>query len=98
MSLRYKFGVVALSGVALLLLATCIHAFLPAVATSKLARVTPGTTRADAERILGRPVQILIPSAFGAETWRYEVSLRFGWVDVFFDDQGRVIEHNYERF
>ena len=93
-NLKQKFGVVG----AVLVLCLCVHAFLPPVAASKLSQLTPGTTQVDAKRILGRPVQVLSPSAAGAETWRYQVSLRFGWVDVFFDGQGRVIDHNYERF
>ena len=87
-----------IAGAAVLPLALCIHAFLPPVPHSKLARLAPGTTRNEAEKILGRPVAVLRPAAIGAEAWRYQVSLRFGWVDVFFDEDGRLIEHNYERF
>ena len=93
-----KIVMIAFSGMALLIVALCIHALLPPVAHSKLVRLTPGTPRTEVERILGRPAEVLIPSAFGAEAWRYQVSLRFGWVDIFLDDQGRVIGHNYETF
>ena len=86
-------GAVALAGVAI-----GIHIFLPPVSPSKLAWLSAGTSRGDVERILGPPTDVLKASVLGAEAWRYHVPLRFGWVDVFFDEQGRVLEHNYERF
>jgi hypothetical protein len=73
-----------------------VHAFLPPVAHSKLAPLTKDTTRYEVELILGKPASV-IPAVFGDEAWRYETKLRFGWVDVFFEN-GKVIEYNYERF
>ena len=92
-----KFLVVA-ALVALPFVVLCVHAFLPPVSASKLARLTKDTTQAEAERILGRPVEVLKPSVFGQEAWRYQTALRFGWVDVFFDEHGHVMDYNYERF
>ena len=76
----------------------CVHAFLPPVSTGKLAHLNKGTPQKEVERILGRPKEVLKPSVFWEEAWRYQVSLRFGWVDIFFDKQGTVMHYNYERF
>jgi hypothetical protein len=75
-----------------------IHAFLPPVSKSEISRVTAGTPAAQVERTLGRPAVVLEQALFGSEAWRYQVPLRFGWVDVFFDDERRVIHHNFEMF
>jgi hypothetical protein len=71
---------------------------MPPVSASRLAKLVRGTTKADAEQILGRPAEVLRPAVFGSEAWRYRTPLRFGWVDVFFDERGRVMEYNYEKF
>ena len=74
------------------------HAFLPPVAASKLAQLSKGIAEADAERLLGKPREIITPSAFGAVTWRYQVPFRFGYVDLFFEQDKRLSSYNYERF
>jgi len=79
-------------------IALCVHVFLPPVSGAKLAQVSKGTPQIDVARTLGRPDEVLKPSVFGEEAWRYQTRLRFGWVDIFFDKEGRVIEYNYERF
>lgn len=76
----------------------CVNAFLPPIAASKLERLTQDTTQVEVERILGRPAQVFKPSGFNQESWRYQTPLRFGWVDVYFDEHGNFREYNYERF
>ena len=78
--------------------AIALHVLIPPVPYSKLDRLAAGIARSDTERLLGKPRAVLSPSAFGAVTWRYSVPFRFGWVDVFFDERGRVLSHNCERF
>ena len=89
---------VAIAVMVLVPISLCVHVFLPPVSHSKLSRLSQGATLAEAKQLLGTPVAVITPSAFGAQTWRYQVPLRFGWVDLFFDERGQLIEHNYERF
>lgn len=81
-----------------LFVALCIHAFLPPVPEARLSQISRGLPQANVERILGRPVERQNWSIHGGEMWRYNTPLRFGWVDVFFDKDGDVVEYNYERF
>ena len=75
-----------------------IHAALPPVRESRLRELVEGrTTRVEATRLFGTPTSIS-RSATGRQHWHYSVALRFGYLDMIFDESSRLVNYNYERF
>ena len=99
---RRKSSVAAWAGV-IAIIALCVHAFLPLVSKSKLARLQVGMSREAVAGLLGLPTKIAAskekkPGAFGPESWHYEMVMRFAYMDVSFDAQGCLTGFNYEEF
>jgi len=69
----------------------------PAVPQRKLDKLTASMSQVDAERLLGRPTEVFKWDD-GTIVLRYTSSFHSGWVDVFFENDGRYREYNYERF
>lgn len=71
--------------------------FSPAVPKRKLDRLTASMSQADAERLLGRPTKSFNRND-GTIVLRYTSAFHSGWVDIFFQTDGRYRYYNYERF
>ena len=69
----------------------------PAVPQRKLDKLTASTSQPNAERLLGRPTESFKWDD-GTIVLRYTSAFHSGWVDVFFEKDGRYREYNYERF
>lgn len=88
---------IALAAVVLLAIAGMISFLSPAVSQRKLDKLTPSMSQQDAERLLGRPVESFTWND-GTIVLRYTSAFHSGWVDVFFETDGRYRDYNYERF
>ena len=83
------FAFLVLLGVGMLGLRVCNDTIGPVVSPSSLRRVTPGMTKTQVLRALGKPQTIV-----STKEWEYSRSESTGWGDVYFDDNGRVTSVN----
>lgn len=88
---------IILTAFALLASVGVISFLAPAVPQRQLDKLTAGISQQDAERLLGRPTECFTWSD-GTIVLRYTSAFHSGWVDVFFESNGRYREYNHERF
>ena len=65
--------------------------FGPVISRSTLAEIEPGDSKHRVRELLGSPNGTITP-----QSWGYERSFNPGWVTVYFDKDGRVMEVNDE--
>jgi hypothetical protein len=94
---RHQTTWIVLAGFVLLAITGSISFLSPAVSQRKLDKPTASTSQQDAERLLGRPTESFTWND-GTIVLRYTSAFHSGWVDVFFERDGRYREYNYERF
>ncbi|MCG6157294.1 hypothetical protein L1A08_15940 [Rubinisphaera sp. ICM_H10] len=93
------FGLKGLLTVALIVIAVhTTNCYLsPPVSQSKLDSLSVGMELSEVELLLGAP-QHRIVGVDGSTVLRYSSKFRSGWIDVFFERNGRYTEYNYEQF
>jgi hypothetical protein len=89
--LRTTFAGIALVGLLLTLSGFGYRIIGPAVPKSLLMSIKPGMSKAEVRGILGAPKNIV-----GNCEWKYGPGENVGWVEVWFDAQGRVSHINDE--
>lgn len=82
-----------IAGLCLLIaVAWLVYAMIgPAVSRSRLAQIRMGMTKSEVREVLGEPSE-----NGNLHQWEFSSPLNFGWVEISFDDQGRVTEINDE--
>ncbi|MDB6026855.1 MAG: hypothetical protein JWM68_3078 [Verrucomicrobiales bacterium] len=91
-SLKFCIGIIGVS-----IIAFTLDTLLPPASERKLAFLIRGTTSTqEVEDIFGKPQRVRGDGT--RQAWRYSPRFCMGYLDVFFDASGRLVDYNYERF
>lgn len=71
-----------------------VDTLMPPVPESKLTFLSKGSTTNEVLAIFGTPRH----RSKSGRHWRYQPRLRMGYFDLHFDERGRLIDYNFERF
>ena len=91
---RFRFSLLSLFGLAVLTAFSCVMwrvLVKPIIPPESLARVERGMSKEEVVALLGQPSE-----ETNETEWKYFRKYRIGWVEVFFDVDGRVVEVNTE--
>ena len=87
-SLLLAFGLVAVA----LGLGRFVHSAVgPIFPRSVLDKLAPGMTKAQVQSLVGPPAR-----TYGEDQWQYQRAFNPGWVEIWFDGDGKLLDVNDE--